>query len=179
MTRRIAALTVVSLVLTSGCGGPSRSRAEEVLRAKFPREHAKQAMFEVWAAGSCFGLATERCGPDAVPAPIKQLEALGLISIAYEGGSRLSFTEQGLQYALNGAAQFPTPNGHQAVWVWTATSEFGSVTSISAPDASNSVTVEFTTVVRPTPFGQFDPVTEKHTARFQKYDDVWKLVTTQ
>ena len=176
-------LVAVALFNAACSGNLSRNRAEAVLRERFPASNSKTAWFQIWANGLCFNEPRDPCRADSMSAELRELEKLGLISVLYEGNSsRISITQKGHQYSDGSPipTSFSRGNRHfeaTSVDVWVATIEFGSVTGISEPDQSNRVTVEFTTMLKPTPFASFAPVSQPRRAVFRKYDDGWRLVS--
>ena len=105
----VTIVLVATALLTTACSGNlSRSRAEDILRAKLPPSNAQQQRILISTDGLCFEQRRNPCGADAMPAPTKRLEKLDLISVAYEGNtSRMSITEKGRKYTVRPDAAFP------------------------------------------------------------------------
>ena len=182
------------LLLNSCSSNLTRGKAEEIMRSKahFPINGEVDDFYLYWG-GHCFqNYVQGPCGPDAManekPAMSEHERALlnsGLITVTYEGDtSRIALTSKGQQFAVGTPTNEDGNDGNgnttplSKILVVKTTVDFGEITGITQAEESKTATVEYTLVVKPTPFGiayGLTPTTLSQTARFMKYDDGWRI----
>jgi hypothetical protein len=188
-------LILICLLVSSCSNDLTRSKAEEIIRSKvtLPKNGKVEELYLYWG-GHCFMRYVQGpCGPDAMPSPtgavtesVKALESSGLVTITYEGDtSRIALTEKGQQYAVGATINEPGNDGNgrttplSKVMVVKTTVDLGAITGITQDEGLKTARVEYTVIVKPTPFGiacGLAPTTVNETVSFKKYDDGWRIV---
>src|SRR5258708_981319 len=147
-------------VSMSACSGNlTRAKAESLIRSNLQSQLAEyqQAAFpynerELNLVLSSDGWCDQHqpghpCGPDDMNPRIKELQRLGLVTLAFDGNtSRIALTEAGQKYAVKAPYVQQEYGGGNRVTqrVLASTLDFGAITGVTEDKESKRATVEYT-----------------------------------
>lgn len=170
----------------------SRAKAEELLRAsnQFGKTLNKTIKLGFWTYGNCGYLESNiRQGYPDAPRDWLTLKELGLVDFkdSYRPPSGFMAGIRGCEIVLSekGRSWHMSPQGQNKYKMPLATSEFVSITGISADEKQTAATVEFNWRWTLTEVGEKLPNLFKDTqakagrASLQRYDDGWRVVEVQ